>query len=188
MKKQRDRDETFWLVLNAALELDFRKGHLKWTMSELSRRSGITRSLVYYHFGRSKLAILEEAVQVIGEQIIGLTPERLEMWRQGDWKKAVLASRAIIEQSPSLVNFYLLHRDRPTEIGQHLRKLESNYQQKLEMLFPHLPPAAHGGMFAFFFGVIFAPAVDETAIAYALAALKALTTKPAQSKSGAVSS
>lgn len=178
MKKQRDRDETFWRVLNAALELDFRKGHMKWTMSELSRRSGITRSLIYYHFGRSKQAILEEAVQVIGEQIIGITPERMEMWRQGDWKEAVMHSRAIIEQSPSLLNFYLLHRDRPTDIGQHLRNLEANYQKKLETLFPQLPSAALRGLFAFFFGVTFAPGVDETAVGFALAALKALTANP----------
>lgn len=181
MKKQRPgRDETFWRVLNAALELDFRKGHLKWTMSELSRKSGITRSLIYYHFGRSKQTILEEAVQVIGEQVIGITPERMAMWQKGDWKEAVMASRAIIEQSPSLVNFYLLHRDRPTEIGNHLRNLEANYSKKLETLFPHLPSAAHRGMFAFFFGVTFAPGIDATAVAFALSALKALTANPAK--------
>lgn len=178
MKKQRDRDETFWRVLNAALELDFKKGHLKWTMSELSRRSGITRSLIYYHFGRSKQAILEEAVQVIGEQLIGTTAERMEMWRSGDWTAAVMSARAIIEQSPSLVNFYLLHRDRPTEVGQHLRNLEASYYKKLETLFPQLPSAAVRGLHAFFFGVTFAPNVDETAVAFALNALKALTKNP----------
>jgi AcrR family transcriptional regulator len=189
MKKQRDRDETFWRVLNAALELDFRKGHMKWTMSELSRRSGITRSLIYYHFGRSKQAILEEAVQVIGEQLVGVTPERMELWRQGDWKGAVLQSRAIVEQSPSLVNFYYLHRDRPTDIGQYMRKIESNYRRKLEMQFPHLPQAAFKGLHAFFLGLTFAPDMDETSLTYALDVLKSITSDKSQrSRSGASSS
>ena len=132
---KKTRDETFWKVLNAALDLDFRKGHLKWTMSELSRKSSITRSLIYYHFGRSKAAILQEAVRVIGEQVIGVDPERLELWRTGNWNASVMHSRELMETSPSLLNFYLLHRSRPTEIGESLRGLETRYKRKLKAAF-----------------------------------------------------
>lgn len=184
---KKTRDQTFWKVLNAALDLDFRKGHLKWTMSELSRRSGITRSLIYYHFGRSKLAILQEAVRVIGEQVIGVDPERIEQWRSGNWKEAVLQSRQLMTSSPSLLNFYLLHRERPTEIGEALRRLEAGYQKKLRSLFPHLTDSAHTALYAFFFGVTFAPNVHNEAVEYALRALKTLTRKR-QSIVGAVSS
>jgi len=44
------KDDTFWKVLNTAIILDFNRGHLRWSMSELSRSSGITRSLIYYYF------------------------------------------------------------------------------------------------------------------------------------------
>lgn len=174
---KRDRDQTFWKVLNAALDLDFRKGHLKWTMSELSRKSGITRSLIYYHFGRSKSAILQEAVRVIGEQLIGVDAERMEQWRAGDWTKAIVRSRQLTEESPSLLNFYLLHRGRPTEIGESLKKLEGEYYKKLEALFPQLDKSARQALFAFFWGVTFAPDVDQAAINIAVKALKALTRK-----------
>ncbi len=174
---KRDRDQTFWKVLNAALDLDFRKGHLKWTLSELSRKSAITRSLIYYHFGRSKLAILQEAVRVIGEELIGVDPERIEQWRTGNWKSSVMHSRELLVQSPSLANFYLLHRSRPTEIGEGIRKLEDDYMKKLKIIFPQLAAPAHHALFAFFFGVTFAPNVDEAAVDYALRTLKSLTRK-----------
>lgn len=174
---KKDRDQTFWKVLNAALDLDFRKGHLKWTMSELSRKSAITRSLIYYHFGRSKLAILQEAVRVIGEELIGVDPERIQQWKAGNWKSSVIHSRELLEQSPSLANFYLLHRSRPTEIGEGIRKLEADYMRKLRVIFPQLDEAGHQALFAFFFGVTFAPNIAEPAIDYALRTLKSLTRK-----------
>lgn len=176
-KPKKDRDQTFWKVLNAALDLDFRKGHLKWTMSELSRRSMITRSLIYYHFGRSKLAILQEAVRVIGEDLIGVDPERIKQWQSGDWKTSVMHARELLEQSPSLANFYLLHRSRPTEIGDGIRKLEADYMRKLRVIFPHLDEAGHQALFAAFFGVTFAPNITEAAVDFALRTLKSLTRK-----------
>lgn len=174
-RASRPRDETFWNVLNSALELDYRKGHLKWTMSELSRKSGITRSLIYYHFGRSKASILEEAVRVIGEEVIGLSPERMEMWKNGDWETTVLKTRQLCQENQSLANFYLLHRERPTEVGQSLQKIERQYLKKLETLFPHAPEPAHRALFAVFFGLVFAPVGDEASIRFALSALKHMT-------------
>ncbi|HVK59915.1 MAG TPA: TetR/AcrR family transcriptional regulator [Bdellovibrionales bacterium] len=168
------RDETFWKVLNAALELDFRKGHLKWTMSELSRKSSITRSLIYYHFGRSKSAILTEAVRVIGEEIIGIAPDRMELWKVGDWAQAIQRGRSVTQQSPYLVNFYMVHRDRPTDVGEGLRKLETRYMKKLGDIFPKLTEAELRILFGIFFGMIFAPLVNNEAIDAGMKALKSL--------------
>lgn len=169
------RDVTFWKVLNAALELDFRRGHVKWTMSELSRKSGITRSLIYYHFGRSKMAILDEAVRVIGEEVVGLGSERMDMWRRGEWAASVRASREMVVKAPHLCNFYLSHRERPTEIGAALREIEMNYLKKLELIFLGLPPAGVRALFGLFFGSIFAPLVNDEAIEYSVKVLKSLT-------------
>jgi hypothetical protein len=174
-ERMKDRDSTFWKVLNAALELDFRKGNLKWTMSELSRKSGITRSLIYYHFGRSKTAILNEAIVVIGEEIIATGPDRVALWREGKWAETVKLSREVASQAPHLCNFYLLHRDRPTDIGQNIRNLESAYIRKLQKLFPELPAAGIKALFAFFFGICFAPNVDDEAVKVAIQGLRRLT-------------
>jgi AcrR family transcriptional regulator len=169
---RRPRDETFWKVLNAALELDFKKGHMKWTLSELSRKSSITRSLIYYHFGRSKQAILDEAINVIGEEIVGLSPERMAMWKSGDWMTSLVRARRIADQAPYLGNFYLLHRERPTDAGKALKAVEARYFKKVQTIFPDLPPAAHRALFGLFFGVTFSPLVDDEAIQFTVQALK----------------
>lgn len=158
------RDEAFWKILNSALELDFKKGHLKWTMSDLSRKSGITRSLIYYHFGRSKLGILEEALRVIGEEFIGIGPERIAMWKKGEIAASVLRTREIYQNSPFLCQFYLNHRTRPTEVGESLRRLEQEYLKKLKAFFPTAKDADVRALFAVFFGVSFSPFVDDTVI------------------------
>ncbi len=163
-KGSRKRDETFWKILNAALELDFKKGYLKWTMSELSRKSGITRSLIYYHFGRSKISILEEAVRVIGEEFIGTSPTRLELWKQGDIAGSLKSARQIYRNSPFLCQFYLNHRERPTEVGESLRKLETSYLKKLKTFFPRANETDIHTLFAIVFGVTFAPFVEDAVI------------------------
>jgi AcrR family transcriptional regulator len=169
-----DRDATYWKVLNAALELDFKRGHMKWTMSELARKSAITRSLIYYHFGRSKIAILEEAVRVIGEEVIGASAERIKMWQDGDWLGSVKQARAVSLRLPNLANFYLLHRTRPTELGHSIKKIEDSYFKKLETFFPLIPPAGRSALFAVFFGLAFGPYVDDEALKVAVNALKTL--------------
>ncbi len=166
------RDEVFWKVLNSALELDFRKGYLKWTMSELSRKSSITRSLIYYHFGRSKLSILQEAVNVIGTELIGVDNERMQMWAEGRWADSMSKTRHVLAMAPSLCSFYLLHRERPTEIGEAMRKLEKAYIKKLETIFHSLPPEGILAVSAFFFGITFSPTMTDDAVDYAVKALQ----------------
>jgi AcrR family transcriptional regulator len=168
------RDETFWKVLNSALELDFKRGHLKWTMSELSRKSGITRSLIYYHFGRSKAAILTEAIQVIGDELIGMSPERMDLWRDGQWAVSLNRARAVAEQCPSLICFYFMHRERPTEVGEGLRAVDKRFIEKQSIFFSGLSQAERVALYAFFFGLTFYPLTNAAAIDAGIASLKAL--------------
>ena len=158
------RDETFWKVLSAAMELDFRKGHMKWTMSELSRRSGVTRSLIYYHFGRSKISILQEAVKVVGEDFVGLSANRLEMWSKGRMVDSLKSAREMARSAPHIGQFYLTHRDRPTEIGEALRRIEQVYLKKLGTFYPSLSETDLRALYTVFFGTCFAPLSDDGVI------------------------
>lgn len=174
---RKKRGETFWQVLNAALELDFRKGHMKWTMSELSRKSRITRSLIYYHFGRSKISILEEAVRMIGEEFMGLSAARLEMWRRGRMADSMKAARGLARTSPHVGQFYLTHRDRPTEIGEALRRLEREYIKKLGIFFPEASEAGLKTLFTAFFGMCFSPLSDDDVIDLLAESVRRLTSR-----------
>jgi AcrR family transcriptional regulator len=161
---RKERDATFWKILSAALELDFRKGHLKWTMSELSRKSTITRSLIYYHFGRSKAGILQEAVRVVGEELVGLGPERVGMWRSGKMVDSLKAARALAKEAPYLGQFYLSHREKPTDVGSALRRIETEYLKKLATFFPAATDVDRRTLFTVFFGMCFSPFSDDNVI------------------------
>ena len=146
------------------MELDVKKGHQKWTLSELSRKSGITRSLIYYYFGRSKANILAEAVKMIGEDFTGMSPERLEMWKRGELAESMRITRRIYEKAPFLGPFFMQHRKSDTETGSALRKVEKDFYGKLRSFFPQADEAQIKALFVAYWGMSFAPECDDKTV------------------------
>lgn len=172
-----NKDETFWSVLNSAIELDFRRGHLRWTMSELSRMSKVTRSLIYYYFGKSKEAILIEAVKLIGEEFFGLNPARIDLWEKGQIAESVLQTRHLMEKCPHMGTFYMVHRQEQTEIGASLRQLEIEYRQKLKKFFAKAPEPGLEAIFGLFMGMVITPNLSDEAVRVAVDGVLALARK-----------
>ncbi len=133
---QKKKDAFYWKTLNKAIELDFKKGHLKWSMSDLSRSSGVTRSLIYYYFGRSRMDIINEAVKLIGDDLLGLNSERIKLVQEKGMTCSILQSKEKLMMSPHLLSFYAHHRIRNTEIGKTLLNYEDSYFKKIKTLFP----------------------------------------------------
>lgn len=175
--KKQEKDEVFWKILNGAIELDIKKGHLKWTLSDLSRKSQVTRSLIYYYFGRSKIDILKEAVRIVGEEFVGLSEDRMLMWQQGDLAASMVKTRQLSAKTPHLSIFILEHRDQNSEIGEELRKIEKAFLEKLETFFPHLNESSIKALFAFYWGLTFAPLLDEKSIQVAVQIIKSIMLK-----------
>jgi hypothetical protein len=125
------KDEVFWKILNSAVELDLRKGHLKWSLSELSRKSGITRSLIYYYLGKSREDILQNAIDIIGHEMFGTSRRKLEMWKSGQALESIIETREWVESHPYILRFYMVHRDAPTEVGKSLRAHEEKLIKKV---------------------------------------------------------
>jgi len=171
------KDETFWSVLNSAIELDFKRGHLRWTMSELSRMSKVTRSLIYYYFGKSKEAILLEAVKLIGEEFFGLTTNRVEMWKAGQISESVLQTRRLLEKCPHMGTFYMVHREEETDIGASLRQLELEYKQKLKRFFPQASDPSLEALFGLFMGLVITPRLSDEAVRKAVEGVLILSRK-----------
>ncbi|MGZ3649664.1 MAG: TetR/AcrR family transcriptional regulator [Bdellovibrionota bacterium] len=171
------KDETFWSVLNSAIELDFKRGHLRWTMSELSRMSKVTRSLIYYYFGKSKEAILLEAVKLIGEEFFGLNSARIDLWQKGQIADSVLQTRRLMEKCPHMGTFYMVHREEQTDIGASLRQLETEYKQKLKRFFSTAPEANLEAVFGLFMGLVITPGLSDDSIRVAVGGVLQLTGK-----------
>lgn len=163
------KDEKYWKILNCAVRLDVQKGHLRWTMAELSRASGIGRTLIYYYFGKSKQQIIQTALNIVTDEVFGLSAERLKLWQDGQIAESIIKSRELIEQAPQLREFYFHWRFTAGEIREHLVKTEKRYLQKLKMVKSEVEPEV---LFAFLFGLVMHPTVSREAIE---AALKRLT-------------
>jgi len=170
--QKHEKDESYWEILSAAIELDCKKGHLKWTLSDLSRKSHITRSLIYYYFGRSKMSILDEAIKLIGDEFVGLSAKRLEMWKEGRLLESMMHTRRLYEKAPYLCSFILEHREKDNEVGQALRQVDANFKSKLKKHFSNLDDSQLGGLYAVYWGVTFAPNLKEKHIANVLHLIK----------------
>lgn len=157
------KEEIYWSVLNAAILLDFNRGHLRWSMSELSRTSKVTRSLIYYYFGKSKENILLEGVKMIGEEFFGLNPARMELWAKGKIAESVIESRRLLEKSPNMAAFYMVYRDDKTAFGDSVQSLEREYKQKLKKFFKGSDSSMES-IFGLFMGLVLAPALSDEAV------------------------
>lgn len=174
MTQKITKEEIYWKVLNAVLNLDFKKGHQKWTISEVSRMSGVGRPLIYYYFGRSKISLLLEAVRLIGEELMGLNENRLKFWESGAIAQSVITSRNILQKTPILGSFYLAHRFKESEIGAALRQLEKEYFKKMKIFFPKASSSELEALFGLFLGLVLAPSISDQAVEQAVQYLRLL--------------
>lgn len=126
-KPQDKKEETYKAVLSAAMRLEFKFGHLRWSTTQLARESGISRTLIYYYFGASKLDLLKAAVRLLGDDLAGFSPEKQECWKNGDIFGAIRQSRKLLDDFPGMIAFYYQHRADSGELGTLIRQIESEY-------------------------------------------------------------
>jgi len=161
------KDKVYWRILNSAILLDIRWGHLKWSITQLAQSAKVTRSLIYYYFGRSKADILLHAVKLIGMEFAGGTEKRHSFWAEGRLADSFNASRKMIAQTPALIPFYDINRDRDTEIGQLIREHEKAFRNKIKRYFPDLSSADVNSAMALFVGIVFSNQLDENGVVHA---------------------
>ncbi|MEQ1879004.1 MAG: TetR/AcrR family transcriptional regulator [Bdellovibrionia bacterium] len=161
------KDKVYWRILNSAILLDIRWGHLKWSITQLSQSAKVTRSLIYYYFGRSKADILLHAVKLIGMEFAGGTEKRHSYWAEGKLADSFNASRKMISQTPALIPFYDINRDRDSEIGTLIRGHEKTFKNKIRKYFPDLSTADVNSVCALFVGIVFSNQLDENGVVHA---------------------
>ena len=153
------KDERYWRVLDTVIRLEVVKGHLAWKTTDLSRLSGVKRPLIYYYFGKSKEEIVRTALKIIGDELFGLSRERLELWREGRVAESVLRSRELLRLAPHVSEFYFHWRHQRGEIGAHFVRLEKRYREKL--MGTGRSAAETEAIFAVFFGLVLSPGLSE---------------------------
>ncbi|MCB9092070.1 MAG: TetR/AcrR family transcriptional regulator [Halobacteriovoraceae bacterium] len=170
-----DQDDKFFAILNSVLELDVFKGHLKWTISDLARKSGMTRTLIYHYFSKDKLEILLESVHFFGKYLAGITDDKLAHYQQQDFIKGIQGTRNILMKFPYIILFYYYHRDKTNEVSQLIRSYESESIQKRKKFFPHLSESEIRTLYALQFGLSLCPNLEEGDLEKSSTLLKVLS-------------
>src|SRR4051812_20071634 len=87
--KQKSIDRVLW----TCIELEITHGHLNWRMSDLAKKSGVTRTLIYYYFGKSKEDILKQAVNYFADTFFDVRIEVIQRIRKGEMADLIKISR-----------------------------------------------------------------------------------------------
>lgn len=152
-------------ILEAMLHLENEKGHLGWKISDLARAAGVSRTLVYYHFGRTKPEILDAGIEVIAEEYFGLTDDRAKLVEQGRGWESVMHTRRMIASRPAFAIFYLRWRShKRSPLAAKLAGIDARYQAMLARAFPHLSPEKIVALHGMLYGVVTAPFLTDEAI------------------------
>lgn len=119
MKKS--KDEVYFAVCNTVLRMEIAKGHLKWTVSDISRFSGITRSLIYYYFDKDKEQILEESYKYMVNLFFSTNPSEAIGIRAR--MKKVLSD---LQHMPYMFVHYFLEKNKDSKLGKIIKKGEED--------------------------------------------------------------
>lgn len=125
------KDQRIEKILEAVIELEVTKGSLLWKMSDVARISGVTRSLIYYYFGKDKKTLLQTTVDYYVDEFFSFKLDRREKIRRGEIMSLISAARKKLTSRPYFLQFYAKHRQGISEIGLHFKKAEHLYFENL---------------------------------------------------------
>jgi AcrR family transcriptional regulator len=155
-------------IIETVFALEVQKGHLKWSVNQIARVAGISRSLVYYHFGRTKEEIVLESLERIAREFYGLTDARKKLSQFDSLK----LSHEMYKNNPSYATFYQKWRHKPSGIRDKYLDLEKRYDDKLSKAYPLASAAQRDALHSIFHGIVTAPFLNDQSIAEALKLLK----------------
>lgn len=129
----RTKDATYFKICNAVMKLEVSKGHLVWRLSDIAKEADVTRSLIYYYFGKEKEIILGEAFRYMIDLFFNLDRK--------DSMGLVERINFVIKQMKSMpwvfILFYL-QKDQDTEVGELLKSAEEKLLTILQKDFPEM--------------------------------------------------
>jgi AcrR family transcriptional regulator len=132
--KNDQKEDIFFRICNAILRLEVEKGHLGWKISDIARYADVTRSLIYYYFGKERQVIVEEAYRYMIELIL-----------DHEKGKATIQQRIAngikrIKDMPYILVLFFLERKKDSEIGELIRRGEEKLLKRIGEEYPNLTP------------------------------------------------
>jgi AcrR family transcriptional regulator len=147
-------------IVDLIFRLEAQKGHLKWTVSQIALSAKVSRSLIYYHFGKTKIEILLNCLEMTGNEFYGLSPARRSLSLVDSLELTFL----LYKSNPSYAIFFHKWRNVPSPIQDKYLDFEKRYDKKLRDVFPKASSAQRLAIQAFFHGLVTAPYADRKVI------------------------
>ncbi len=147
------KDKKYWDILNSCINLEISRGHLKWKISDLHRKSKVSRALIYYDFGKNKNNIVIEACHYFGSFFSGTNDDLMNLYSKGEVSKALYLNKQALLKIPSLIPFYFMFKDSKDEIGEVIRGYEAKGIKKRRHFYPHLSETEARALFALQMGL-----------------------------------
>lgn len=125
------KDEKFYRLALYVLELEHTKGHLRWKVMDLVRKSKLSRTLIYRYLGNNKKDMLLTALDAFCSKFYGLKPDPAVKFSD-----KVAEARKTLIKYPEAAVFYQIWRSRPSFLQNEFIKIEAKFQKKLQSLLP----------------------------------------------------
>ena len=127
-------------LLLTVIHLEVRKGHLRWTVSELSRLTKVSRPLIYYYLGKTKKEIFKAALLILAKEFYGISDERKELKKKGGRLASLKASRELAMGNPNVVSFFYANRMEKNWVQPELLEMEETYVRRVNEDLAELDP------------------------------------------------
>lgn len=132
LESKEGKEEVFFKICNSVLKKEIEKGHLKWTISDVARDADVTRSLVYYYFGKEKEKVFNEAWKYMVSMFFQFSPEGKSI-PINERMKNILTS---MKRMPYLFILFFLEKSRGSEIAKEIEKAEEHLMGVFQQEYP----------------------------------------------------
>lgn len=107
--------------------------NLSWKITEVAQICQVSRSYIYGLLGQSKELILKNSLQILIEEIYGISQERraLEKNTEIDYAQVFLKSRSLVIDCPELLSFYFRQRAKTGDLSEIIQRNEKKYLQSV---------------------------------------------------------
>ncbi len=155
--KRIDKQSTLRQLSSSVFALESTKGHMGWKVTDLVRKSGFSRALVYRYLGSSKAEILSTAVDNFVNDFYALELTDVE---GGLFSSHIRQARQRMMENPGAIIYYQKWRATSSKQQRYFIDVEIKFQKKLKKIFPHLTTDQLRAHHAIIHGLVTAPFLD----------------------------
>ena len=164
------KEERIFQTATCILALEISKGHLKWKVTDLVRKSNMSRTLVYRYFGSNKKDILLFAIRAFNKRFWGVDEESLQ-YGQVPFPEKVKRARAFLMKYPEAVQFYSKWRSKDSFLKEEFINIEKKFESALKEGFPNLDEDDLRFAHACISGMVISPFISPDEAKYGTARL-----------------